>query len=272
MEAHTSSWPGRRVLVTGCGEFLGEAVTQELLRRGASIVGLIRERGRGAKFVGEIAAGRVHLVHGDCRDATRLHSAMAIHEVSAVFHLADVDSTAIDRAAGLYHSRVPVIRAQPPHQLSLAQDEATCSPLTGLARFDELFGPGDRTTTRAIARALFALAGRHPPVPATGAVRDYVFVRDAARACVELAETVGRAGHSVDRTYRSGWKYSDVQMRKILANAFEGSLPVPAPNSRSDSDCLLPELTFAEAIAETVAWFRQTADYMSQASPVRRAA
>jgi nucleoside-diphosphate-sugar epimerase len=267
MDALTSQWQGRRVLVTGCTEFLGGAVTRELLGRGASIVGLISERGQGAEYVREIAAGRLRLTHGDPRDAARLHSAMVVHEVSAVFHLAELDSAPAVRAGSL--SRIPVICSRPPHRLSLAEGEMMHPPPIGIARFDELFGPGDRDTTRAIPRVLLALLGGQPNVPITGAVRDYVFIRDAARACVDLAEAVGRAGHSLDRSYRSGWEFSDAQMMKAIASAIDGSPQVSAP---SDSYNLQPERPFAEAIAETVEWYRKLAHSMSPAGPARRAA
>ena len=267
MDALTSQWQGRRVLVTGCTGFLGAAVTRELLGRGASIVGLISERGQGAEYVREIAAGRLRLVHGDPRDASRLHSVMAVHEVAAVFHLVEIDPDSSVRAAGL--SRVPIICFSTPHRLLLTGGEAKHAPLIGIARFHELFGPGDRTTTRVIPRALLALLGGQPNGPVTGAVRDYVFIRDAARACVDLAEAVGRAGHSLDRSYRSGWEFSDAQMMRALASAIDGSPAVLTPR---DSYNLQPELPFAEAIAETVEWYRNLAHSISPAGPARRAA
>jgi nucleoside-diphosphate-sugar epimerase len=267
MDALTSQWQGRRVLVTGCTEFLGAAVTRELLSRGASIVGLISERGHGAEYVREIAAGRLRLAHGDPRDTARLHSAMVVHEVMAVFQFAQIDSDSAVRAASL--SRVPVICSRPPHPLSLAEGETMRSPLIGIARFDELFGPGDRSTTRVIPRVLRALLGGQPNVPATSKIRDYVFIRDAARACVDLAETVGRAGHSPDRSYRSGWEFSNAQMVKVLASAIDGTPLVPAP---SDSYNLQPERPFTETIAETIEWYRNLSHSVYPASPVRRAA
>jgi nucleoside-diphosphate-sugar epimerase len=260
MDGSTSPWQGRRVLVTGCDQFLGGAVTRELLGRGATIVGVIRERTRGAEYIREIAAGQFHLIHANCRDASRLHTAMVVHEVSAVFHLAEVEPTPILHAASLYHSGVPVISTRTPRHWSFAGDGSARSPLSGVIRFDELFGPGDRDTNHFVARTLLVLFAGQTPLQSTSASRDYVFIREAARACVELAEAVGRAGHALDRTIQSGLGFTDAQMVKVLANAVAGSPPA----SQS--------VDFADAVAETVAWYRQFAGSMAMSRPSRRAA
>jgi nucleoside-diphosphate-sugar epimerase len=260
MDAADSLWAGRRVLVTGCDQFLGAAVTRELLGRGATIVGVISDRARGAEYRRDIAAGRFHLFQANYRDASRLHTAMAVHEVCAVFHLADTEPTPVLRAASLYHSAVPVISTRTPSRWSFAGGESARTPLSGVIRFEELFGPGDRDTNHLVARTLLALLGGETPLPALGGSRDYVFVRDAARACLELAEEVARAGRCLEWTARSGWVFTDAQMTKVLANAVAG-IP-PASHSAE----------FQEAIAETVAWYRQVATSMASSNPVRRAA
>jgi nucleoside-diphosphate-sugar epimerase len=260
MDAADSSWAGRRILVTGCDQFLGGAVARELLGRRAAIVGVISDRSRGAEYTRDIAAGRFQLFHTDCRDASRLHTAIAVHEVCAVFHLADAEPTPILRAASLYHSRVPVISTQASRCWSFAGDESAKMPLRGVIRFDELFGPGDRNTDRLVARTLLTLLAGQAPLPSTNGSRDYLFVREAARACLELAEDVARAGRGLERTIRSGWEFTDAQMMKVLANAVAGSPPV------------VQSKAFADVIAETVAWYRQFASSMASSHPVRRAA
>src|SRR5438477_8109894 len=114
MPEDTSFWRGRKVLVTGCTGFLGGAVARELLARGAEVVGLINEQ-PAPDLIGA-QGGRVHLVRGRTDNVFRLHSAMAVHEVSAVFHLAahgpfaeDRGTPAVLQAANLYSRRVPVV-------------------------------------------------------------------------------------------------------------------------------------------------------------------
>jgi nucleoside-diphosphate-sugar epimerase len=276
MGAVASCWQGRRVLVTGCTSFLGGEVTRELTEHGASVIGLIRERGQGAEFVREIAAGQVRLILGCVEDAARVYSAMAVHEVSAVFHLDDSEQSlaAVERAANLYLPRVPVILPRPPVQLRLAGVEPHSSVGLGVARFGEIFGPGDRSTSRLVPRALQAILSGEPVVPSGGASRDFVFVRDAARACLLLAEAVGRAGHSLDCAFRSGWEFSDSEMARLLANSVAGQrvdvVTVQPPNPLS----WRPETSLADAVDSTVAWYRKADPTLSTRSnlPPRRAA
>jgi nucleoside-diphosphate-sugar epimerase len=257
MDAATSPWAGRRVLVTGCTGFLGGAVTRELISRGAKVIGLIRERNRGAEFVHEIAAGQIHLIHGRVEDPARLYSAMAVHEVSTVFHLADAPGgmDAVIQAATLFHSRVPVVTARPSSRLRLA--ESPLSPQIGSARFGEVFGPRDRNHARIVPRAALAgLAGEAAPV-AGGQARDFVFVRDAARACLLLAEALVKAGHALDCTYRSGWEFADAAMSGLVADILAGHAVTTPAVSPDNPYGWRPEITLSAALAETVRWFAQ---------------
>src|SRR5258708_24629045 len=88
MAEHTSPWRGRRVLVTGYTGFLGSAVARELFARGAEVVGLVNDRPAHEISGADPGGGRVHLVRGRTDNVFRLHSAMAVHEIAAVFHLA----------------------------------------------------------------------------------------------------------------------------------------------------------------------------------------
>jgi NAD(P)-dependent dehydrogenase (short-subunit alcohol dehydrogenase family) len=111
MEASTSPWCGRRVLVTGCTDPLGAAVVSELLTAGAEVVGLVRDR------LGAVGLpGQVHVLYGRVEDRFRIYSALAIHEIETVFHLAGADPAVLDRATAtvveavrLYNRRIPVV-------------------------------------------------------------------------------------------------------------------------------------------------------------------
>ena len=55
-------WRGRRVFVTGCTGFLGSWLTAALLERGASVVGLVREREPQSELVRSGLIGRIEPV------------------------------------------------------------------------------------------------------------------------------------------------------------------------------------------------------------------
>jgi nucleoside-diphosphate-sugar epimerase len=276
MEAATSPWHGRRALVTGCTGFLGGAVTRELVRLGATVVGLVRNPSRGSEYVREVASGRIRLVYGRVEDSARLHAAMAVHEVSAVFELTDsgkgLDSAT--RAAGLYHARVPVVAARPTFQLRIAGGDATGPTPLGVARFGELFGPRDRKQTRLVPRTAPALLAGETPALTDGPARDFVFVRDAARACLLLAEEVGRAGHALDCTFRSGWELTDRGMARLLSDVVGANGPEFGASELNNPCGWRPELALTQTLAETLAWYKQSSasNNPRSSTPTRRAA
>lgn len=264
-----SFWRGRKVLVTGCTGFLGGAVARELLARGAEIVGLINER-PATDILAPQQSGRTHLVRGRTDNVFRLHSAMAVHEIAAVFHLAAEDrgAPAVLQAVNLYSRRVPVVTARPLPQLTIAQPEEPRDERLGVVRFGEVFGPGDRKLFRVVpATAIGAVSGDSIPVSTDGPARDFVFVRDAARACLRAAE----AGPG-EYAFRSGWLMTDRQMATAVRDACAGravkvsdSAPVVNPLGWQ------PQQGLGEALNETLAWYR---DFLRAGSavPVRAAA
>ena len=266
MSAHTSAWRGRRVLVTGSTGLLGAAVTRELLAQGAIVAGLVRDRGSGVEFVAELATKQFHIVHGRVEDVLRLRMSMAVHEVSAVFHFAcsdpvghDRGTSAILRATALYQHKVPVVMARPAGQLRLAtEDDSPPVPL-GIARFGELFGGGDRKMFRVVPRTVMGLiTGERTPTASTNdSPRDFVYVRDAARACLALAEAVGGESASMDYTFQSGWELNDHEIADCVTDVFGGKPPASCPASPVNPLGWQAQTPFGTAIGETIAWYRE---------------
>ncbi|MBX9585147.1 MAG: NAD(P)-dependent oxidoreductase [Gemmataceae bacterium] len=262
MTRQPSPWAGRRVLVTGCTGFLGSAVVRELLAAGAGVVGLVRDRAAAATFARHTAGGRAWAIHGRAEDIFRLHSALAVYEVGAVFHLTaanpnqpDRGAAAVVEAAHRYDPRTPVVLARP------VSGDPTPVPL-GIARFGELFGPGDRKTFPIVpATVLGLLAGDGGPLPAGNTPRDFVPVGSAARACLRLAE------HLLERpdprledvAFRSGWVFGDRGMTAAIREAFAGRPVPPAGPSPPNPLGWSPATTFADALAETIAGYRASA-------------
>jgi CDP-glucose 4,6-dehydratase len=258
MAEHTSPWYGRRVLVTGCSGFLGGAVARELVSQGAQVIGLVHDRPAPPPF-GEGNGAR--LIHGRTDNVFRLHSAMAVHEVAAVFHLAAHDPFGEDRgtpavlqAAKLYSRRVPVVTARPLQRLAVARPDEPADDRLRVVRFGEVFGPGDRKLFRVVpSTALGLLTGDPATVPAEGPPRDFVFVRDAARACVRAAEAP--AG---EYPFSSGWFLTERQMAAAVRDVFDDH-PVALPDIVPAANPLgwRPRHTLDEALGETVDWYRE---------------
>lgn len=276
MDATPSMWNGRRVLVTGCTGFLGGAVARELLSRGAAVVGLVRDRSRAAELVSEIASGQLHIVHGIVEDSPRLHSTMAIHEVSAVFHLVESErgTAAVLRAAALHDPLVPIVMARPAQGLRIASEAAPPTGRVGIARFGEVFGPRDRRLDRIVPRTVTALLTKQPATLSNDRQRDFVFVRDAARACLALAEAVSQAGHSLDHAFQSGWECTDRTMMEYVTRQLAGQVDEMRPAQCDNPLGWRAETALNDALAETIEWYRQhmLANPADTSLPARRAA
>jgi len=265
MDKANSHWRGQRVLVTGCTGFLGSAVVEELLAGGAEVVGLVRDRTSAAAFSRHQLAGRIHIVHGRSENLFRMHSAMAVYEVRAAFHLTSPDPSSFDRdtataleAVRRYDPRIPTIIARPTE----AAPVGTSPVPLGVARFGELFGPGDCKANRFVAAAVLAnLTGERLPPPAERGPRDYVPVQDAARACLRLAEAVTQepAPRVREAAFQTGWVLSDREMSGFIRDACAGRRPPVSFPCPANPFGWSPTLKFTEAMADTVEWYREFA-------------
>lgn len=81
-------WKERSVLVTGCSGFLGCALTAELIGRGASLVGLVRDRVPRSPFFLDGLAERINIVHGAVEDDAAVERAINEYAVDTVLHIA----------------------------------------------------------------------------------------------------------------------------------------------------------------------------------------
>ena len=276
-------WRGRRVLVTGCTGFLGGAVVPELLGRGAEVVGLVRDRDAGDLFARHGLAGRVRVVYGRADDLFRIHSALAVHEVGAVFHLAATGATGRDpvsevviEAIRRYDPRIPLVTTRSCE----APSHAPSAVAPGVARFGELFGPGDADPNHVFPTAVATIsAGEWNRTLAEHPARDFVHVRDAARACVMLSEAISSdlPPEARDVTFHSGWALTGRDLAGVVRDVLDDRdpryrLPESPPNPLGWS----PTLNFADAIVDTIHWLRATGQTRFSDStvsdPPRRAA
>jgi len=82
-----SFWSGRRVFVTGGAGLLGSWMTEELVRRGADVVCLLRDWVPDSRLLSEGLLGRVTVVRGELEDRDLLERALNEYEIETVLHL-----------------------------------------------------------------------------------------------------------------------------------------------------------------------------------------
>ena len=81
-------WQNRNVFVTGCTGLLGSWLTEELVRRGANVVGLVRDLIPKSRLNRSGVAGQMNTVRGEVEDYFLLERALNEYEIETVFHLA----------------------------------------------------------------------------------------------------------------------------------------------------------------------------------------
>jgi CDP-glucose 4,6-dehydratase len=80
-------WRDRNVFVTGASGLLGSALTEELVRRGANVVCLLRDWVPDSRLISGGLLSRVRVVQGSLEDLAVLLRAINEHEIDTVFHL-----------------------------------------------------------------------------------------------------------------------------------------------------------------------------------------
>lgn len=83
----TDGWFRHPVFVTGCSGFLGSWLTEELIDRGAYVVGLVRDWTPTRLFADGLHR-RITIVHGQVEDLPTLERTLNEYEIETVFHLA----------------------------------------------------------------------------------------------------------------------------------------------------------------------------------------
>jgi CDP-glucose 4,6-dehydratase len=81
-------WKWRNVFVTGCAGFLGYWLTEELVKQGACVVGLVRDSVPQSSFFRFGLAERITVVRGEVENYTLLERVLNEYEIDTVFHLA----------------------------------------------------------------------------------------------------------------------------------------------------------------------------------------
>ena len=80
-------WKDRNVFITGCTGFLGWWLTDELVKQGANVVGLVRDLVPQAPFYLAGLDKKITVVHGALEDYDTIERAINEHHIDTVFHL-----------------------------------------------------------------------------------------------------------------------------------------------------------------------------------------
>ena len=103
-----SFWKGRNVFVTGATGLLGSWLVEELVRRGANVICLIRDWVPQSRFVTKSLPDQTVLVRGELENLDLLRRILNEHEVDTVFHLGaqTIVGTALRSALSTFESNV----------------------------------------------------------------------------------------------------------------------------------------------------------------------
>jgi CDP-glucose 4,6-dehydratase len=81
-------WKQRRVLVTGCTGLLGSWMTEELIDRGAQVIGLVRDHIPQSHLWQTKLVNKLVTVSGSIENIATLERILSEYEIDTVFHLA----------------------------------------------------------------------------------------------------------------------------------------------------------------------------------------
>lgn len=83
-----SNWLNKNVFITGSTGLLGSALTEELVKRGANVTGLLRDYVPRSRIYLERIAERINAVSGSLEDYPLMERILNEYEIEVVFHLA----------------------------------------------------------------------------------------------------------------------------------------------------------------------------------------
>jgi CDP-glucose 4,6-dehydratase len=81
-------WENRNVFITGSTGFLGSYLTDELIKRKASVTSLVRDWVSKSRFIFSDTYKKLNLVRGELEDYLLLERILNEYEIEVVFHLA----------------------------------------------------------------------------------------------------------------------------------------------------------------------------------------
>ena len=239
-------WDDTNVFVTGCTGILGSWLTRELVRRGANVVGLVRDRVPRSLVVNSAEWNSVTAVHGAVEDLELVERALNEYEIGTVFHLAaqTIVGTANRSPLSTFESNIKGTWVV----LEAARRTRTVKRVV-VASSDKAYGEHERLPYD----ETFALQGRHP--------------YDASKSCADL----------LAQSYHATWKLpvaitrcgnlyggGDLNWNRIVPGTIKSLLRRERPVIRSDGtyvrdyfyvmDAVYAYLALAERMEDPKLW------------------
>jgi len=238
------NWLNKNVFVTGCTGLLGSWLLGELVERGATVTGLIRDHVPHSRTLRNGLLNKINVVSGSLEDYYVIERALNEYEIETVFHLAaqaivpiannnpfstfesnmkgtwtllegcrrnkkvkKIIVASSDKAYGdqktLPYTEDMALQGRNPYDVS-----KSCADLISqmyfyhyrlpvcVTRCGNLFGGGDLNFNRIVPGTIRSVFyNERPVIRSDGSyVRDYFYVRDAAKAYMLLAEKMDEVG------------------------------------------------------------------------------
>jgi CDP-glucose 4,6-dehydratase len=239
-------WDDTNVFVTGCTGILGSWLTRELVRRGANVVGLVRDRVPRSLVLNSAEWNTVTAVHGAVEDLELVERALNEYEIETVFHLAaqTIVGTANRSPLSTFESNIKGTWVL----LEAARRTRTVKRVV-VASSDKAYGEHERLPYD----ETFALQGRHP--------------YDASKSCADLlAQSYHATWDLPVAITRCGNLYGggDLNWNRIIPGTIKSLLRRERPVIRSDGtyvrdyfyvmDAVYAYLALAERMEDPKLW------------------
>jgi CDP-glucose 4,6-dehydratase len=239
-------WDDTNVFVTGCTGILGSWLTRELVRRGANVVGLVRDRVPRSLVLNSAEWNAVTAVHGAVEDLELVERALNEYEIETVFHLAaqTIVGTANRSPLSTFESNIKGTWVL----LEAARRTRTVKRVV-VASSDKAYGEHERLPYD----ETFALQGRHP--------------YDASKSCADLlAQSYHATWELPVAITRCGNLYGggDLNWNRIIPGTIKSLLRRERPVIRSDGtyvrdyfyvmDAVYAYLALAERMEDPKLW------------------
>ncbi len=266
-------WQNRRTLVTGCTGFLGTWVVRELLARGATVAGLVRDRVSPSDLFRDRLFNSIRVLRGRVEDRGRMQQILALHEIETVFHLAGDATDPARFDLPIYSAAreaIPTGQVIVPLGAGVGFRESVGVGFATEAKFSivlpklpTVYGGGDRRRNRLVPRAARALLSGLP-LPAATFVEyssPHLYAADAARGLLRVAESAALSSHTELDMQSDEFR---VECRPMCTGTdVLAALAAVVTISFGDEDARPvgtvlgePATSLSRAAAETLAWFR----------------